>query len=224
MGSSGSPGYRRPAVFPSRRLPQVSASHCTHHSAAEVSFPQVSDKQGAERWPPEQRRRDQQDQVPAHVPLHHSTVLSAEEEEDPDRGLSRPASLSVCLMTDCRRSWRQSTCPTSTHSQSFQMVSPRLWKEDAAPWKTCFSWWPNERSQCLTSGTSSPGLTAQKATSSTRSAETAPPVDKVKDLTRVMVSLLNSGKRVGSPSENFVLAAGDAGELPRCGRKLWRRR
>ena len=29
----------------------------------------------------------------------------------------------------------------------------------------------------------------------------------------VMVSLLNSGKRVGSPSENFVLAAGDAGEL-----------
>ena len=39
------------------------------------------------------------------------------------------------------------------------------------------------------------------------------PVDKVKDLTMVMVSLLNSGKRVGSPSENFVLAAGDAGEL-----------
>ena len=39
------------------------------------------------------------------------------------------------------------------------------------------------------------------------------PVNKANNLTMIMVSFLNSGKRVGSPSENFVLAAGDASEV-----------
>ena len=39
------------------------------------------------------------------------------------------------------------------------------------------------------------------------------PIDKVNDLTMVTVSFLNSGKSISSPSENFILAAGDAGEL-----------
>ena len=39
------------------------------------------------------------------------------------------------------------------------------------------------------------------------------PINKAKNLTMIMVSFLNSGKRVGSPSENFVLAAGEAEEL-----------
>ena len=39
------------------------------------------------------------------------------------------------------------------------------------------------------------------------------PINKAKDLTMIMVSFLNSGKRVWSPPENFVLAAGEAEEL-----------
>ena len=39
------------------------------------------------------------------------------------------------------------------------------------------------------------------------------PVNKAKDLTMVMVSVLNCGSCVGSPSENFVLAAADTSEL-----------
>ena len=40
----------------------------------------------------------------------------------------------------------------------------------------------------------------------------AAPIDKANDLSMIMVSLLNSGKRTGSPTENFVLAAGNSGE------------
>ena len=39
------------------------------------------------------------------------------------------------------------------------------------------------------------------------------PIDKVNGLTMITVSFLNSGKSISSPSENFILAAGDAGEL-----------
>ena len=39
------------------------------------------------------------------------------------------------------------------------------------------------------------------------------PVNKADDITIIMVSFLNSGSRVGSPNENFLLAAGSGSEL-----------